>query len=225
MNVLIQPFVVLVLLVSLFFISRLTTNELFHFLRMFFKKDSTVFGLVSLVFFPGTVLHEFSHFLMAMVLMLPVHKIQILPEFEKNYIKLGKVLYEKKDFIRGLIVGIAPLFGALFFFWFLSAFRLFPSQNVFLTLGLGYIIFAVSSTMFSSKQDMVDIIYIVPVFIGVGVVIYLFNINLDFFLNNPVLMKQIQEFSSHVLFYLLFSLIVHGIVILVLKSLRRLLTK
>ena len=115
-NIVLQPVFFIILLLILFFLSCQTTNEIFYFLRMFIKNDSTVFGLVTFFFLPGTILHEFSHFFMAIILFLPVHKIQILPEFEKNYIKLGKVLYEKKDVIRGVIVGIAPLLGAMLFF-------------------------------------------------------------------------------------------------------------
>jgi len=222
-NVIFQLAIVLVMLVALFFISRQTSNEIFYFLRKFIKTDSVVFGIVSFFFLPGTILHEFSHFFMAIILFLPVHKIQILPEFEKNYIKLGKVLYEKKDVIRGVIVGIAPLIGALLFFWFLSVFHLFPQQNVWLTILLGYIIFSVSSAMFSSQQDLIDLIYVIPFFALFGAIIYIFNINFDFIFHNRVFIRNVNEFIRNIQFYIVFSLIIHGIVIIVLKSLRKLL--
>ena len=80
-NIVLQPVFFIILLLILFFLSCQTTNEIFYFLRMFIKNDSTVFGLVTFFFLPGTILHEFSHFFMAIILFLPVHKIQILPEF------------------------------------------------------------------------------------------------------------------------------------------------
>lgn len=224
-NIVFQLIIVIVLLFILFFVSRQTTNEVFYLLRVFIKNDSLIFGIVSLFFLPGTILHEFSHFFMAIILFLPVHKIQILPEFEKNYIKLGKVLYEKKDVIRGVIVGIAPLFGALLFFWFLSVFHLFPQQNVWLTILLGYIIFSVSSAMFSSKQDLIDLIYVIPFIILFAIVVYLFNINFDFILRNKRLISNIQEFFFNIRFYLVFSLVSHGIVIIAFKSFRSLLKR
>jgi len=192
---------------------------------MFIKNDSTVFGLVTFFFLPGTILHEFSHFFMAIILFLPVHKIQILPEFEKNYIKLGKVLYEKKDVIRGVIVGIAPLLGAMLFFWFLSIFHLFPQQNIWLSILLGYVVFSVSTSMFSSKQDLIDLVYIIPFIALFWAIIYLFNINLSFIIQNRTFIRNIQEFFYNVRFYLVFSLIIHGIVIIVLKSLRTLINR
>jgi len=219
-NAVFQPLIVFILLIVLFFLSRQTTNEIFYFLRIFIKSDSIIFGLVSFFFLPGTILHEFSHFFMAIILFLPVHKIQILPEFEKNYIKLGKVLYEKKDVIRGVIVGIAPLFGAMLFFWFLSIFHLFPQPNIWLTILLGYIIFSVSSAMFSSKQDLIDLMYVVPFIAVFAAVVYIFNINFNFILQNHTLIRNIQDFFYNVRFYILLSLAIHGIVILILKSLR-----
>lgn len=224
-NIALQPLIVFILLILLFFISRQTTNEVFYLLRIFIKNDSVIFGIVSVFFLPGTILHEFSHFFMAIILFLPVHKIQILPEFEKNYIKLGKVLYEKKDVIRGVIVGIAPLFGALLFFWFLSVFDLFPQKNIWLTILLGYVIFSVSSAMFSSKQDLIDLIYVIPFIIFFGIVVYLFNINFDFILRNKGLIKNMQEFFYNIRFYLVFSLVSHGIVIVAIKSFRLLLKR
>jgi hypothetical protein len=222
-NIIFQPLIVLILLFVLFFVSRQTINELFYILRIFIKGDSVVFGLVALFFLPGTILHEFSHFFMAIILFLPVHKIQIFPEFEKNYIKLGKVLYEKKDVIRGVIVGLAPLFGALLLFWVLSVFHLFPQQNILLTIVLGYIIFAVSSSMFSSQQDLIDLVYFIPFVILLGIIIYIFNINFDFIFRNRILMQKIEDFFLNVRFYIIFSLVIHGIVIVTFKSLRKLL--
>ena len=222
-NVVFQPVIFLVLLIVLYFTSRQTTNEIFYFLRKFIKKDSVVFGIVSLLFLPGTILHEFSHFFTAIVLFLPVHKLQILPEFEKNSIKLGKVLYEKKDVIRGFLVGIAPLFGALMFFWFLSVFHLFPHKTIWVTVLLGYVIFSVSSAMFSSQQDLIDLIYVIPLFGIVGVCIYLFNINFDFILQNKKLIQNARDFIDNIRFYIIFSVVIHGIVIVTLKSLRKLL--
>ncbi|PIY71891.1 hypothetical protein COY87_03810 [Candidatus Roizmanbacteria bacterium CG_4_10_14_0_8_um_filter_33_9] len=224
-NIVLQPVFFIILLLILFFLSCQTTNEIFYFLRMFIKNDSTVFGLVTFFFLPGTILHEFSHFFMAIILFLPVHKIQILPEFEKNYIKLGKVLYEKKDVIRGVIVGIAPLLGAMLFFWFLSIFHLFPQQNIWLSILLGYVVFSVSTSMFSSKQDLIDLVYIIPFIALFWAIIYLFNINLSFIIQNRTFIRNIQEFFYNVRFYLVFSLIIHGIVIIVLKSLRTLINR
>jgi len=166
-------------IVFLFFISRHATNCLFRFLRSFIKNEKIVFSLVSLIYLPGTILHEIGHLFAAMVLFLKVRDINIFPEFEENYIKLGSVLYEKRDFVRGFLVGVAPFFAGILFFYFISVFNLFPSVNLVQNFFVAYLIFSISSTMFSSKQDLIDFIFMIPFFIFVAGFVYIFQINLN----------------------------------------------
>lgn len=212
-------------IIGLYFFSRQTTNEFFYFLRMFTRNQKTVFVLVSVLFFPGTVLHEMAHYFFAVITNLKVKEVKLFPEFNEGYIKLGRVLYEKKDFVRGLIVGIAPIIIALFFFWWLGAFRLFPNDNPYLNLILGYVVFAVSSTMFSSKQDLVDLIYIVPLIIIIGGLVYIFNIRADLILNNDRVIGKAVAVIKTINFYLLFSLVVNIFLILFFKSFRKIFKK
>lgn len=152
--------------------------------------------------------------------MLKVYDVRIFPQWEKHQIKLGSVLYEKKDIFRGIVVGVAPLFFSLFFFWFLSRFRLFPNDSVWLNILLGYVVYAVSSTMFSSKQDLVDFAFIIPLIIIIMGIIYIFNIRLDVIFNNQIVVTGITRFFQTINFYLLFSLIINLILIIVFKSFR-----
>src|SRR3989344_2487342 len=164
-------------IVLIYFLSRRTINNLF---------------------FPGTVVHEISHFLMASMLFLKVRSIEIFPKWEKNEIKLGSVQYEKKDFVRGILVGISPFFAGVLFFWSVSGLKLFPSQNVFLNLIFLYLIFTVSSMMFSSKRDLVDLIYIFPLLIFSYGFYYIFDLKLDFLTQNKVLLEEIFNFIKQV---------------------------
>lgn len=217
------PLLIPLQIILIFFLSHLTIGELFNFLRIFFKKEKIIYSLVSLLFFPGTVIHEMGHFVGATVLNLRVHEVKLLPSFEKNQIKLGSVLYEKKDFVRGILVGIAPIFLAFCFFWFLGKFHLFPNTNFWLNILLGYVVFAVSSTMFSSKQDLVEFSLIVPVIIIIIGIIYIFNIRLDVILNNKLLKEGFYSFFQDINFYFLFSLIVNTVLIVFFKIFRILL--
>ena len=149
-------------LILIYFISRKLINELFYCLRIFIKNDKTIYNLISLFFLPGTILHEISHFFAATVLFLRVRSVSILPEWKGNYLKLGSVVYEKKDLLRSILVGIAPLFGGLAFFWFLAAFHLFPQTNMGINILLAYLIFSVATNMFSSAKDLQDLIFILP---------------------------------------------------------------
>lgn len=221
----IQLLFFLIQLALIFIISRFTINQIFYFLRIFIKEDKMCFYLVSLFFLPGTIVHEFGHFFAAAGLMLRVRDIKIFPEIEGNEIKLGKVLYEKKDFVRGVLVGVAPVFTGLLVFWMFSGFKLFPNQNILLNILLIYVIFAISSTMFSSKQDLVDLIYILPLFLIIGALIYIFDLRFDWILNNPLIRENLMNFFKQINFYLLFSIIINVIMIVSLKTIRLILRK
>jgi len=220
-----HPLLIPLQIVLIFFLSHLTINELFYFLRIFFKKEKIVYAFVSLLFFPGTIIHEIGHFVAAIALNLRVYEVKLLPSFEKKQIRLGSVLYEKKDFFRGILVGIAPIFFAFCFFWFLGKFHLFPNSNLWLNILFGYIVFAVSSTMFSSKQDLIEFVLIVPVIIIIIGIIYIFHIRLDIILNNKLLKEGFIGFFQDINFYLLFSLIANTILIIFFKIFRILLHK
>lgn len=220
-----QPVILIFQIIIIYFLSRITINELFYFLRFFFKNDQIVFSLISVFFLPGTIIHEMGHYFFALLLMLNVREVKIFPEWEKNYIKLGRVLYEKKDFVRGIFVGLAPLILGVAFFWWLSVFKLFPSQNLLINIILGYIIFSVSSTMFSSKQDLVDLIYIIPLIIIVIGIVYIFDLRLDFILKNKDLIQTFSNGVKGINFYLFFSLIINLFLIVFFKSFRKIIRK
>lgn len=217
----INLFIFLLLSTCLFFISKHTTNELFYFFRTFIKNEKIVFFLVSLLFFPGTILHELSHLLAAGILMMRVHSIKIFPERQGNQIKLGSVLYEKKDFVRGILVGIAPFFAGILFFWIMSSFSLFPNKILWLNPILIYFFFTVSSTMFSSKKDLVDILFIIPLIVIIGGFIYIFDIRLDWIFLNKNLHASLSNFLNSVNLYLFLSLVIHAVIVLILKTFRR----
>ena len=196
-------------LILIYFLSRATINNLFHLLRTFLKTNHLVFSLISIIFFPGTVVHELAHFFAAMILFLRVHSINIFPKWEGNEIKLGTVLYEKKDFVRGVLVGIAPIFSGIFFLWAIAALNIFPSDNIFLNLLIIYLIFTVSSMMFSSKRDLIDLIYIIPFIVIFYGFIYIFDIKLDFIIRNQPLENALLNFLKQVNKFLLISISVN----------------
>lgn len=213
----------LILLQSLllFFISRESINEIFYYLRKFFRSDSIIYSLVSIFFLPGTIVHELSHFFMAMILFLNVREIHIFPKWEGNHIKLGRVIYEKKDFLRGIMVGIAPIITGFIFLFSVSTLKIFPSQNLLLNILIIYSILVITSTMFSSKQDLVDIVFILPVFLIVGAVIYIFNIDLSYFYKNQQFVTKLSDILLRINWYLFLSLSLHIIFIVVLKLIGR----
>ena len=207
----------------IFFLSRQNFKQLFFLLRKIFHREKTVYTLISLIFLPGTIIHEFSHFFAAMFLFLPVKEIRIFPQFENNQIKLGHVLYAKKDFLRGILVGMAPFFGALFLFFGLSFFKLFPNKNLGLNIALIYLIFTVSSVMFSSKQDLVDIVYLIPFLLFLWIIIYIFqplipSFNLSYLKN---IIAGLEFFLTNVNYYLFLSILIHLFLITIFSLVNR----
>jgi hypothetical protein len=102
-------------------------------------------------------------------------EIRIFPTIEKERVKLGHVLYEKHphDFIRGIIVGIAPFFGGLACLWLIIQNGLFPGKTYVHLIGFGYLILTITANMFSSKQDLIDVGYLIPVAFFIGLLWYL----------------------------------------------------
>jgi len=171
-------------------------------------------------------MHELAHFLFAVILFLRVYEVKIIPEWEGNSIKLGHVLYGKKDIFRGIMVGIAPFFAGLGFFFFLSTTKIFPNSNLYLTILLGYLIFVVSTTMFSSKQDLIDIGYLIPIGLLIAVFCYIFNINLmAFFRGSGELFPLINNFLYTINYYAFFSILIHLGVIVIVKLVKIILKK
>jgi hypothetical protein len=213
---------IIALIFLLFFLSRITINEFFYFFHRLFKNKNTVFTIVSLIYLPGTIIHELAHYFMALILFLHVREIKIFPEWAGSQIKLGHVIYEKRDFLRGVIVGLAPIFLGLGLFYWLAVIKIFPGDNVYLNVLLGYFIFTVSSTMFSSKQDMVDLIYLIPVILIIIALVYIFNININLIFNNPQVISTFETVSQNINLYLLISSIINIALIVLLKTLRSL---
>lgn len=72
-------------------------------------------NLFSMLFFPGLVLHELSHLITAFLLGVRTYKFRVFPEeLPDGRIPLGYVAIETPDFIRGSMIGVAPLvFGGI----------------------------------------------------------------------------------------------------------------
>ncbi len=173
--------------------------------------------LIAGLFFPGTVLHEFAHAFTAIVLLLRVRAIELFPQWHGGKLRLGSVLYEKKDPVRSFIVGITPFIFGMFFFWILAAFNLFPYPQIDWSIFLGYLIFSVSSTMFSSQQDLKDILIALP--------IILFTIGILYVISGfgwvMIILPKLEWFIHYITMYLFFCLLIHIILLVVLFIAKR----
>lgn len=131
--------------------------------------------LFSLLFLPGILLHEVSHFLMATILRVPTKKFSVIPQtLADGRLRLGYVETAKTDLLRETLIGAAPLLSGILFiayvgmiqFGFTDIWRSFqasaqiPAQvevsalvsqpDFWLWL---YLVTVVSSTMMPSTSD------------------------------------------------------------------------
>lgn len=199
-------------LILLYLFSHILINEWYYFLRMGIHNNRIIYGFIALFFLPGTIIHEFSHYFMATILFLKVHEVVIIPSFEGNKLKLGHVTYEKTDLIRSILVGIAPFFGAMGIFIMIDKFNLFPGDSIYTAAVFGYLIFTIAIQMFSSREDLVDLIYLIPLGIIAYFIIFFFRIkiNLSFVRQSTTLLdlvKQVQFYITSVLIMCVFAIV------------------
>lgn len=138
-------------------------------------KPALSIGLFSLVFFPGVLLHEVSHFVMARLLGVRTGKFSLIPQAMANgTLRLGYVETAGTDIVRDALIGTAPLISGAVVVGFLGSNRLgfLPLAETFGSLDWQtfldyipvivrqpdfwmwfYLTFAVSSTMMPSSSD------------------------------------------------------------------------
>lgn len=133
---------------------------------------------IAAFYFPGTLIHESSHLLAAMALFLKIHSVSIFPVIEHGGVKLGSVTYYKRDPVRSILVGIAPLFGGTATAY--GLYLILGYTDVFWIRALViYLLFTIMSTMFSSAQDLVDVVWLVPLCMLVVIVGYILGIDVS----------------------------------------------
>jgi hypothetical protein len=143
-------------LIILFFLSRKVTKKLGKFIFKLTKSEKWTVYFMSILFLPGTFIHEISHFLTALILLVPVRQIELLPKVEEGKVVMGRVPIAKVDFVRRTLVGTAPLFvglGVIFATIFFITSEGFLT-NPFYTFLVGYLVFEAGNTMYLSKKDV-----------------------------------------------------------------------
>jgi len=165
----------ILMLLPLVFLQRLLHREIQALLLILSRSPEFTITVFSVIFLPGVLLHEFSHYLMAVILGVPAPRFSLVPQMlPDGRLQLGYVETVKTDIIRDSLIGGAPLIAGGLFVAYLSVSRLdlMPlwdvlrngQLNLFL-LGITllpqvkdfplwfYLVFTVSSTMLPSRSD------------------------------------------------------------------------
>jgi hypothetical protein len=143
-------------LVVLYFLSRMVFSRISQVLRSFIRKSNWSYYLLAALFFPGTYIHELSHYGMAKLLFVRTFAVSFKPKIEGNLITLGSVEIAKTDFIRRFLIGAAPfLFGSIIVIG--SMYMLYVNNLHTSPLAIAieiFLVFEIGNTMFMSKRDL-----------------------------------------------------------------------
>ncbi len=190
------PFVALVAtLLPLLWVTRWITRHL-QLLSMRWVGDPDVALIIYFVaVLPGVVIHELSHWLMALILRVRVSKLSLGPvrKGRSRRVSLGSVRVGAVDPLRASLIGVAPLLGGSAVILLIGNQVLGVSELASAMSGQGvegllagleqvvqvadfwlwlYLIFAVSNSMLPSETDM-DIVRPVLIFLGLVALVVL----------------------------------------------------
>ena len=163
------------LLVPLLYLQRILQREIQAVFLLLTRQPEISMALFSLLFLPGVLLHELSHFIMAKLLEVPTGRFSIIPrKLEGGRIQLGYVETASTDFVRDALIGMAPLITGIIFVALVGVSRL-GMDTLWSSLIQGqlssinpalismaarpdfwlwfYLVFTVSSTMLPSASD------------------------------------------------------------------------
>lgn len=194
-------FFIILELLALFFTSKYLIQAMYGIFLRIFRKHSAAATCVFIIFFPGVIIHELAHLLVAEALFVRTGELEIAPRSEGNSLRMGSVQVAKTDIFRSMLIGVAPvivgtivLITVLIFFTGYISGSLFISRfNVLVTAAVAWAVFVVTNTMFSSKKDLEGALVFLAVILFLGSVICLMLVilKIDFvspaldFLNTP----------------------------------------
>lgn len=156
-------------LFGLFLLSRWLTKTMYILFYVLSRSRTVAVSLMSTILFPGTVIHELSHLFTAEILGVKTGKLSLIPEnINEKEIRAGSVQIASTDPFRRYLIGFAPIITGTISLFCLSYFlpqlwqdvtraaqnrTLFISPSWYIFIIVGYLIFTISNTMFTSRED------------------------------------------------------------------------
>lgn len=220
---------ILFIFLEIVFLS-LTSKKVHQSLGTFFysvtRSEQATIKLFSLIFLPGTIIHELSHALMATILFVNVGKIEFTPEIHPDGIKLGSAQIALTDPFRRALIGLAPfLFGliiliSIMYYLFLGSTQALKIPYSVWVLVI-YSIFVLVNTIFSSRKDLEGTLEVGLFILAIFIALYLLDFKQVFiFLENFINLQT--EFFKVISLILLIPLTINlGILSLVKLVLKR----
>ena len=142
-------------LIILYAVSSRLTQALYDLVVLLTRSRTIGITALTLILFPGTVIHELAHLFTAEVLGVHTGKLTLVPEgLETDEIKTGSVMIAHSGPFRRYLIGLAPMVVGLIALTALAYFIDWSEWFTWLNLLLVYLLFAVSNAMFSSSEDL-----------------------------------------------------------------------
>ena len=232
------------MLVPLIFLQRLLHREIQAIFLLITRSARITVVLFQLIFLPGVILHELSHFLMAKLLFVRTGRFSILPRpLPSGQLQMGYVEIAQVDILRASLIGAAPLITGTIFVAYAAVYPL-NMQSLWNALRAGqtdffwselvrlpqiplfylwfYFAFAISGMMMPSESDRhawLELAISVAVIFGIAVLAG----GGQWMLNNIAPLVNDLLNSVAVIFGL--SAAVHTILVLPIALVHRLLTR
>jgi hypothetical protein len=175
---------VLLSLVILLLTKKEMTRDLTRLIHRLGGNQHTAIIVWSIIFLPGTIIHEVSHFLFAALTGARTGQIEIFPEYledeadEKNvHVALGSVQTQKLNILQGFLVGIAPLLSGIALLIWLAALlqTSFTTGNTWLFILEGYFFFTIANSFFPSWPDIKQALPLVIIFLAASLLAWFFG--------------------------------------------------
>jgi hypothetical protein len=228
----------LLCMLPFFFIQTRLHRELKLLFFVILRRDTSADLLFYILFFPGILVHETSHWLMAKILRVPTGRFSLIPKHLPNgKLRLGYVETQRTDWLRDSLIGAAPLVaGALITGWLAAT--IWHPQGVVDLLWNGdmesfwntvegiylgndfwiwfYLIFTISSMMLPSESDRSSWLPVILIFVGILILLIVagaggwMESNLIPFVS-PFILDLVMVFSVSLVMHILLLLPVWGL--------------
>lgn len=223
-----MPFLFVILsLLALLLTKKKMTADLNHLIHRFGGSQHSSIIIWSIIFLPGTIVHEVSHFLIAALTGAHTGKIEIFPEYlesdeRSTHVAFGSVQTQKLNPIQGFLVGIAPFIsGMALLIWLASLLQIsFTDRNIWLLILEGYFFFTIANSFLPSWTDIKQTLPFVIVFLLIALLAWYFGFQI--FLNsNSYIWTIIDPLWKAIGLSALLNLAIIGIIFILLKITKR----
>lgn len=217
---LVQLLLTIALLAAIFFVTRRFSALLFLSAYRLTGNKRFALWTVALVLLPGTIVHELSHFLVATLVRVPTGHLSIFPNFRnlseesKQNLLMGHVQIAQTGPIRHTLIGIAPILVGLITLYAIG--MIINWTQPILLFVLCYMLFVVSSTMFTSRSDLRSFIFVAPVVLLFLIALYFAGVRISVTRN---LLETLGNVIQRVNFSLAVSAVIDAAILLILRGL------